>query len=60
MDTLCLNLGIEDFTVDRWTGIVKYKTAFYSFYCSVALAMVVFGMKDQKAYDKYVIIPSLF
>lgn len=52
MDTLCLNLTIEDFTVERWTAIVKYKTAFYSFYCSVALAMIVFGFKDQKAYDK--------
>jgi len=51
LDTLCLNLSIEDFTVDRWTLIVKYKTAFYSFYCSVALGMVVFGIEDQKAYD---------
>jgi len=23
LDTLCLNLTIEDFTVDRWTLIVK-------------------------------------
>jgi len=51
LDTLCLNLSIEDFTVDRWTLIVKYKTAFYSFYCSVALGMIVFGIDDQKAYD---------
>ena len=51
MDTLCLNLNIEDFTVDRWTLIVKYKTAFYSFYCSVAIGMIVFGIDDQKAYD---------
>jgi farnesyl diphosphate synthase len=51
LDTLCLNLEIEDFTMSRWTLIVKYKTAFYSFYCSVALAMIVFGISDQAAYD---------
>ena len=37
--------------MSRWTLIVKYKTAFYSFYCSVALAMIVFGISDQAAYD---------
>jgi len=51
LDTLCLNLSIEDFTVDRWTLIVKYKTACYSVYCSVALGMVVLGIDDQRAYD---------
>ena len=51
LDTLCLNLSIDNFTVDRWTLIVKYKTAFYSFYCSVAIGMIVFGIDDQKAYD---------
>ena len=51
LDTLCLNLDIEDFTIGRWTLIVKYKTAFYSFYCSVAMAMIVFGITDQAAYD---------
>ena len=25
LDTLCLNLSIEDFTVDRWTLIVKWE-----------------------------------
>lgn len=51
LDTLCMNLTLEDFSVDRWTLIVKYKTAFYSFYCSVAMAMVVFGIQDRNAYD---------
>lgn len=46
-----MNLSVEDFTVNRWTLIVKYKTAFYSFYASVALGMLVFGVEDQKAYD---------
>ena len=31
--------------------MLRYKTAFYSFYCSVALGMIVFGVEDQKAYD---------
>uniref|UniRef100_A0A7S2BBN6 Farnesyl pyrophosphate synthase n=1 Tax=Florenciella parvula TaxID=236787 RepID=A0A7S2BBN6_9STRA len=51
LDTLCMNLTVEDFSVERWTLIVKYKTAFYSFYASVAMAMVVFGIEDREAYD---------
>eukprot|EP00617_Octactis_speculum_P026577 CAMPEP_0185769122 /NCGR_PEP_ID=MMETSP1174-20130828/53383_1 /TAXON_ID=35687 /ORGANISM="Dictyocha speculum, Strain CCMP1381" /LENGTH=408 /DNA_ID=CAMNT_0028454079 /DNA_START=1 /DNA_END=1227 /DNA_ORIENTATION=+ len=51
MDTLCMNLTLDDFTTERWTMIVKYKTAFYSFYCPVAMAMLVFGVQDVKAYD---------
>jgi len=51
LDTLCMNLDPSDFSVDRWTFIVKYKTAFYSFYMSVALGMIVAGITDQSAYD---------
>eukprot|EP00928_Gymnodinium_smaydae_P079005 TRINITY_DN63035_c0_g1_i1.p1 TRINITY_DN63035_c0_g1~~TRINITY_DN63035_c0_g1_i1.p1 ORF type:complete len:441 (+),score=123.50 TRINITY_DN63035_c0_g1_i1:77-1324(+) len=51
LDTLCMNLGLNDFTSERWTLIVKYKTAFYSFYCSVALGMIVAGISDVKEYD---------
>lgn len=51
LDTLCLNLGLEDFTLDRWTLIVKYKTAFYSFYASVALGMIVAGITDVAEYN---------
>jgi len=51
LDTLCMNMDMKDFTVDRWTLIVKYKTAFYSFYLSVALGMIVAGIKDVKEYD---------
>ena len=29
----------------------KYKTAFYSFYLPVALAMLVTGVRDRAAYD---------
>merc|ERR1740121_427698 len=46
-----MNLDLGDFTVDRWTLIVKYKTAFYSFYLSVALPMVVAGITDVGEYN---------
>jgi len=51
LDTLCMNLELKDFTVDRWTQIVQYKTAYYSFYCSVALGLILSGEKDRRAYD---------
>mmetsp|Transcript_68175 Transcript_68175/g.220298 ORF Transcript_68175/g.220298 Transcript_68175/m.220298 type:complete len:419 (-) Transcript_68175:477-1733(-) len=51
LDTICLNLHLDDFTVDRWTLIVKYKTAFYSFYASVALGMIVAGITDVAEYN---------
>merc|ERR1711988_1067514 len=51
IDTMCMNLDMKDFTVDRWTLIVKYKTAFYSFYASVALGMIVAGITDIAEYN---------
>merc|ERR1711972_1140636 len=51
LDTLCMNLGLEDFTELRWELIVKYKTAFYSFYCSVAMGMVVAWITDVAEYN---------
>merc|ERR1712060_206279 len=39
-------------TQDRWTFIVKYKTAIYSFYLPIALAMVAVGIRDHRTYDK--------
>merc|ERR1719203_1098465 len=51
LDTLCLNLGLNDFTEHRWMLIVKYKTAFYSFYCSVAMGMIVAGITDVQEYN---------
>merc|ERR1711920_252937 len=50
-DTLCDTLGLQDLTVDRWTLIVTYKTAFYSFYLPVAFAMVYAGIRDRAAFD---------
>merc|ERR1719491_1305695 len=51
LDSICANLELKDLTVDRWTLVVKYKTAFYSFYLPVALAMLACGVTDRKAYD---------
>jgi len=51
LDSICVNCKLEELTTERWTLIVKYKTAFYSFYLPVALAMLVTGMRDRKAYD---------
>jgi len=50
-DTLCMNHALSDFTLERWTLIVKYKTSFYSFYLPVALAMITAGITDKAAYD---------
>ena len=51
LDTMCDNLTLADFSLDRWQAIVTYKTAFYSFYLSVAFAMTYAGIEDQAAYD---------
>ena len=51
LDTMCDNLELTDFSLERWTSIVTYKTAFYSFYLSVAFAMTYAGITDQAAYD---------
>eukprot|EP00548_Thalassiothrix_antarctica_P013461 CAMPEP_0194173532 /NCGR_PEP_ID=MMETSP0154-20130528/7838_1 /TAXON_ID=1049557 /ORGANISM="Thalassiothrix antarctica, Strain L6-D1" /LENGTH=409 /DNA_ID=CAMNT_0038886621 /DNA_START=67 /DNA_END=1293 /DNA_ORIENTATION=+ len=51
-DTMCDVLTLQDLTPERWNYIVKYKTSFYSFYLSVALAMMFLGGKTQKeVYD---------
>ena len=50
-DTLCDILELKDLTPERWQLIVTYKTSFYSFYLSVAFAMVMAGVKDEKAYN---------
>jgi farnesyl diphosphate synthase len=50
---------ITKFTLDRHKYIVIYKTAFYSFYLPVALAMRFCGIEDEKLYDhaKSILIP---
>lgn len=45
-------VDLNRFTLERYYLIVKYKTAFYSFYLPVALGMIVSGVKDRKLFDK--------
>jgi len=39
------------FTLDNYKKIVKYKTAYYSFYLPVALAMLMAGVTSRPAFD---------
>eukprot|EP00922_Rhytidocystis_sp_ex-Travisia-forbesii_P009789 GHVS01014333.1.p1 GENE.GHVS01014333.1~~GHVS01014333.1.p1 ORF type:complete len:299 (-),score=34.18 GHVS01014333.1:206-1102(-) len=39
-------------TEDRYQAIVRYKTAFYSFYLPCALGMTLAGIRDQAVYDQ--------
>lgn len=43
-------IDLSRFTVERYTDIVKYKTAFYSFYLPIALGMIVSGVTNPKQY----------
>lgn len=45
-------IDLTRFTMERYTSIVKYKTAFYSFYLPVALGMIVSGISDPQLYAK--------
>lgn len=45
------NIDLDRFTIDRYRMIVKYKTAFYSFYLPVAMGMRLAGIQDESAYD---------
>ena len=45
-------IDLERFTMERLTKIFKYKTAFYSFYLPVALAMIQAGITDRSLYAK--------
>ncbi|RSH82516.1 Farnesyl pyrophosphate synthetase [Apiotrichum porosum] len=44
------NVDLSKFSLEKHHLIVVYKTAFYSFYLPVALAMRVHGIKDEAAY----------
>jgi farnesyl diphosphate synthase len=45
-------IDLSRFTMDRMAKIMKYKTAFYSFYLPVALSMIVGGITDRALFDK--------
>ncbi|GKY94533.1 hypothetical protein MPSEU_000419000 [Mayamaea pseudoterrestris] len=44
-------IDLDRFTLQRYRLIVKYKTAYYSFYLPVAMGMILAGIRDKKAYD---------
>jgi len=45
------NVDINTFSLQQYKLIVKYKTAFYSFYLPVAMGMILSGIKDKKSYE---------
>lgn len=45
------SINFDEFTQERHTAIVKWKTAFYSFYLPVALAMYMSGIKDSVTHE---------
>jgi len=44
-------VDLERFTLSRYQKIVKYKTAFYTFYLPVAIGMITSGVTDTKAFE---------
>eukprot|EP00126_Sphaerothecum_destruens_P004662 Sdes_comp18307_c0_seq1m8017 len=42
---------LSQFSMERYKLIVKYKTAFYSFYLPVILAMLMFGIQDETIFS---------
>jgi len=45
------HVDFTSYTLERYQAIVKYKTAFYSFYFPVACAMYMCGIKDEKLHS---------
>jgi len=43
--------SLNDFNMDRYTAIVKYKTSYYSFYLPVVLAMNMAGIREPELYE---------
>lgn len=44
-------VDLDRFTLERYCMIVKYKTAFYSFYLPVTMGMLMSGITDISAYE---------
>jgi farnesyl diphosphate synthase len=42
-------MDLERFTLERYKAIVKYKTAYYSFYLPVACGLILAGIADEAA-----------
>jgi farnesyl diphosphate synthase len=49
-------VDLSKFSLEKRSFIVTYKTAFYSFYLPVALAMYMAGVSDEKNFNK----PGMF
>lgn len=45
-------LDLDLYTMEKYKAIVKYKTAYYSFYLPVALGMALVGIKDEESYER--------
>ncbi|CAG5121297.1 unnamed protein product [Candidula unifasciata] len=45
-------VDFSKFTMERYSAIVKWKTAFYSFYLPVAIAMYMAGISDGESHTK--------
>ncbi|KAM9310716.1 farnesyl pyrophosphate synthase isoform 2-T2 [Pholidichthys leucotaenia] len=45
------HVDLSRFTMERYQAIVKYKTAFYSFYLPVAAAMYMAGINDEEEHN---------
>jgi len=43
-------IDLDRFTLERYRKIVKFKTAFYSFYLPVAMGMIMSGIQQKSAY----------
>ena len=41
---------MQRFTLERYSLIVKYKTAYYTFYLPIAIGMITSGITDEKAF----------
>ncbi|KAF9917642.1 Farnesyl pyrophosphate synthetase [Lobosporangium transversale] len=46
------NVDLTKFSIEKHAFIVRYKTAYYSFYLPVALGMHMAGVKDETAYKQ--------
>jgi farnesyl diphosphate synthase len=44
-------VDLSRFTLERYRKIVKYKTAYYTFYLPVAIGMITSGVTESSAYD---------
>lgn len=44
-------VDLKRFTLDRYKSIVKYKTAYYTFYLPVAIGMITSGVVEKEAFE---------